>query len=133
VQQSILKLYPDEDIQIIIVWIKMYEADSIEASQLAADRFSTDPRVIQFYDPEKLLGLEIAGRFGTEADKVAWDIYLFYRKEEKWLDRAPLPIDWVHQMLGSSWADPARLHRGDELSRKLQEIMEDLINDSRAV
>ena len=79
VQQSILDSYPDEDIQVILIWIRMYEVDTIEASQLAANQFGTDTRVIHFYDPGQLLGRTIAERFGAEAGKVAWDIYLLHR------------------------------------------------------
>jgi hypothetical protein len=133
VQQSILDSYPDEDIQVILIWIRMYEVDTIEASQLAANQFCTDTRVIHFYDPGQLLGRTIAERFGAEAGKVAWDIYLFYDGDEKWGERVPLPLDWAHQLLESSWADPARLHRGDKLVKKLQEIMEGIRRGGRAV
>ena len=110
----------------------MYEVDSIDAAQEAADQLGIEPRVAHFYDPGQLLGQAIAEKLGAEPGKVAWDIYLFYDREEVWDDRVPRPMYWAHQLLGSSWANPSRLHRGDELTRRLQEIMEELTRGGRA-
>ena len=103
----------------------MDEEDSIDVVQDASRLFSNDPHVNQFYDPGQICGLEVAEGLGAEPGEVAWDIYLFYDGKEKWLDRMPQPQDWVHQLKGSSWAEPGRLVQGDQLSRKLREIVLD--------
>lgn len=127
-QQSVIRHIPKFGIQIYIVWIKIFEVDAVDAAQEAANLLGTDFRVMQFYDPEQLLGKTIAEGFGAETGKVAWDIYLFYDREGVWDDRVPTPIDWVHQIQGNSWADPSRLHQGEELTQHLKGIMEKLSN-----
>ena len=103
----------------------MNEEDSIDVVQDASRVFSSAPRVTQFYDPGQISGLEVAGGLGAETGEVAWDIYLFFDGHDTWLDRMPQPKDWVHQLKGSSWAEAGRLVQGDQLRRKLREIVLD--------
>ena len=101
----------------------MYEVDSITTVREASNLFSSDPRVTQFYDPAQLCGLEVAEGLGAKSGEVAWDVYLFYDQQAEWIEQLPQPIDWVHQLGGSSWAEPGRLFQGDQLTGKLREIM----------
>ena len=101
----------------------MYGIDSIEVVGEAARLFDEDPRVTQFYDAEKISGLEIAKGFGAEPGEVAWDVYLFYAEQDQWIENLPGPIEWLHQLRGSSWADAERLVQGDQLASRLREIM----------
>lgn len=102
----------------------MYEADSLDVVHETSKLFSKDSRVSQFYDPEKLVGMEVAKDFGANVDEVAWDVYLFYNPHSEWTEPLPLPTDWIHQLESSSWADPTRLFMGNQLTEKLREIME---------
>ena len=123
--------YPYANLNILIVWIKMYEADSIDVVQKASNLFSDDSRVAQFYDPGKMFGVEAATVFGAMSGEVAWDVYLFYDDQDEWIEQLPQPKDWVHQLRGSSWAEPGRLFQGYQLTRKLREIMLDLLQNER--
>jgi hypothetical protein len=124
-----LKEHPDTNLNILIVWIKMYGVDSIDMVQDASKLFSNDPRVTQFYDPARLSGLELAERFGAKSSEVAWDIYLFYDAHDQWVEQLPGPVDWLHQLGDSSWADPGRLFQGAQLAPKLREIMAKLLQN----
>ena len=101
----------------------MYEVDSIATVREASNLFSSDPRVTQFYDHVKICGQEVAEGLGAKSGEVAWDVYLFYDQQAEWIEQLPQPIDWVHQLGGSSWAEPGRLFQGDQLTNKLREIM----------
>ena len=101
----------------------MYDIDSTEAVGEAARLFNDDPRVTQFYDAEKISGLEVADGFGAEPGEVAWDVYLFYDEVNQWIESLPVPLDWLHQLKGSSWAEPERLVQGNQLASRLREIM----------
>jgi hypothetical protein len=131
VQEILLAENPDTNLDILIVWIKMYEADSIDVVQEAAKLFINDPRVTHFYDPLKASGLEVAEGFGAKTGEVAWDVYLFYDYLTEWVEKLPLPKDWVHQLDGSSWAEPGRLFQGEQLTRKLREIMLNLFPNEK--
>ncbi len=76
-----------------------------------------DPRVVQFHDPEQLLGNELTkNAFRGWADTVAarmvpddpmlahlkevrdaptWDAYLFYGAEARWAETLPRPASWI--------------------------------------
>ena len=128
-QKVLLSEYPEAQLNIMIVWIKMYAIDSIEIVGKAAVLFKDDPRVTQFYDPERISGLELAKEFGAEPGEVAWDIYLFYDRRDQWLESLPGPRDWLHQLKTSSWADPERFVQGDQLTSRLREIMRGLFQN----
>ena len=130
-QKVLLEEFPNANLSVLIVWLKMYEADSLEVVQEAAKLFSQDPRVTQFYDPAKLCGLEVAKKFGAKSGEVAWDVYLFYDAQDEWIEQLPQPVDWAHQLSGSSWAEADRLVQGDQLTHKLREIMLNLLKNGR--
>jgi hypothetical protein len=87
------------------------------------------PCVRHFHDPDRQVGEAIAQRLGAPG-KVAWDIYLFYPRGSEWDDRLPPPITWAHQLGTSSWADPTRYHRGDDLIAELYKAMSQLASSS---
>ena len=122
-----LEEYPDTNLNILIVWLNMYEADSIDMVGEASRLFSNDSRVTQFYDPAQISGLELAKGFGAEDGEVAWDIYLFYGVQDQWVEHLPQPIDWVHQLRNSRWAAAGRFYQGDQLAQKIDDILEYLL------
>ena len=128
-QKVLLEEFPDANLDILIVWLKMYDADSLEVVQEAARLFSQDPRVTQFYDPAKACGMEVAKDLGAESGEVAWDVYLFYAPQAEWDEQPLVPVDWVYQPGGINLAEPDRSFQGDQLTKKLREIMLDLFDD----
>lgn len=105
----------------------MYAADTFKAAQGASILFSQDARVDQYYDPNKLVGGAIAEGLGARPGEIAWDIYLFYDKTAGWGEQPPPPIEWVHQLGDSSWADPGRFYTGDGLYQALENSMDELV------
>lgn len=87
-------------------------------------RIFSDPRIHQFYDPDKRSGKAIARSVGCEG-RVAWDIYLFYTAGIEWIEDPPVPTAWIHQ-LNESWADREHFHRGDDLVKELFKTMQRL-------
>ncbi|NIS78667.1 MAG: hypothetical protein GTO14_00190 [Anaerolineales bacterium] len=115
------------DVHVFIVWIKMYEGDTLEVANGAAEQLGLQPHVTHFYDPDQLVGRAVAESFDAPEGKIAWDIYLYYGREDDWGDRVPQPIYWAHQIQGSSWADPSHLYLGANLTKRLTELTERLI------
>ena len=112
------------DICIAIVWINKLSADSKKAAETSARTFN-DPRIFQFYDPQQLSGRAVSDSLGWQG-RVAWDIYLFYTTGSQWNEMPPVPFDWMHQ-LTDHWANPDRLHMGDDLVRELANSMKKLV------
>ncbi len=118
VRDSVLNAYPDADIQVSIVWIDMLPSDNAEAATKSAAIFD-DPRVTQFYDPDRKSGYAIGKDLLYENAGPAWDIYLYYDKDAQWTDAPPKPIEYVHQLSGGRRADPARFTPGQKLVEAL--------------
>jgi hypothetical protein len=125
-QESILADFTDADISVSIVWIDMLEGDT-QASAERSAQLINDSRVCHFYDSERIVGKAIAQRLGGNG-KAAWDIYLFYAPGSEWTENPPMPIEWMHQLLGSSWADSAHLRRGNDLVAALHNCMAKLMS-----
>ena len=67
----------------------MLDSDERPAADEISAMFADVP-VPQFWDGNKLLGLEVSRSFGIEPDRAAWDIYLWYPPGAEWTD-AGLP------------------------------------------
>ena len=104
-----------------IVWTPMLPGDCEKMAQ-SATALIPDARASHYYDPDRRAGRALASRMGGEG-KVAWDIYLFFPPGMTWEDEAPLPVDWVHQLGDTAWADPARCHRGKDLVAALEALL----------
>ncbi len=126
-QQAVLRDYPHADIRAAWVWIRMLAYDDEDAARRGASKVDRDPRVHQFWDPERRIGSAVAHSLGGRPRRVAWDIYLFYDGTQSWDDTPPAPFDWAHQMTGTDWADPARYHHGDDLLAALRVITARLV------
>lgn len=130
VQRVIVEDFPRAEVSVSIVWINMLAQDN-EKTTRASARVIGDPRVRHFHDPEKHAGKAIAESLGGEESDAAWDVYLFYEKAIEWIEDAPTPSDWMHQLMGSSWADLAHYHTGDELVGELHKAMRKLTSLKR--
>jgi hypothetical protein len=104
----------------LVVWISMMDSDICEAAGKAVSKFK-DPRVTQFYDPQRTSGKAIAKSLG-HAEEVAWDFYLFYPVGSAWGALPPVPEVYMHQ-LPNSWADRNRLFERKLLRAELTETI----------
>ena len=110
-----------KEVIVSIVWIPMLPGDSEDAAR-AATALIPDARAHHYFDPDRRAGSALASRMGGEG-KIAWDMYLFFTPGAIWEDEPPLPMDWVHQLGETAWADPARCHRGDDLAAALEGLL----------
>ena len=102
----------------------MLPGDSETTAKEKAIRFN-DPRVSQFWDSDQLSGKAIAEALGYKG-RVAWDIYLFYKPAEKWLQHPPETADWMHQ-ISEGWASRDHFYTGEDLVNKLYDTAQGLL------
>ena len=69
----------------------MLDSDERPAADEASAMFADLP-VPQFWDGQKLLGLEVTRSFAL-APRAAWDIYLFYPPGAEWTDQGLPPAE----------------------------------------
>lgn len=72
-------------------------ADDSEETALRSTKIFQSPNIKHFYDPNQRSGKAVATSIGWE-DKIAWDIYLFYKSGLEWIKEPPEPACWMHQL-----------------------------------
>jgi hypothetical protein len=102
----------------------MLPGDSEASARTSARRFN-DHRVRHYYDPDKRSGKAVARSLGY-ADRVAWDIYLFYAPGSEWSENPPIPTYWMHQ-LRENWPDHEHFYIGEDLVNELYMAMKRLL------
>lgn len=83
----------------------MLSSDDREAALEGSAEF-TDDRVSYYWDPNRAVGKSFKKTLGLW--QTAWDVYCLYKPAALWLDEAPNPDYWMHQ-LTMAMADGPRL------------------------
>lgn len=126
VQQTVIEQMMKKDINVIIVWTNMLKTDDKESAFQAASMFK-DPSIVQYFDEENKFG-EIVGRRLSPKGEKAWDIYMFFDKDDQWNNSIPRPFDYAHQLSESvqPWVDQTKYFCGTNLTKRLNDITSSL-------
>ncbi len=120
VRESLGEKFPDEDIELFIVYIPMLGSDNREAAVRSLKDWE-DPRYKIYWDGEREIGKAFAKKVDLASrGTVAWDIYFLFGREARWKDGAPKPDYWMHQLGG---VDPERRLDGKKLHDELDKIL----------
>ena len=122
--KSVVEAYPDEDIRVLVVWMPMLESDNEEAAVKRSAMFK-DPRVAQFWDPNRLAGIAyhrdvfptaIKDAFAAATtdhplyetlksradakpeDQPFWDVAFLYKPGATWQGSPTKPDAWTKQV-----------------------------------
>jgi mercuric ion transport protein len=122
VQQTVIEQMSNKDISVIIVWTNMLKSDDKDNAFKAASMFQ-DTSVVQYFDAENKFGDIVARRLNPKGMK-AWDIYMFFDKEDQWTGSMPRPFEYAHQLSESlhPWADQTKYFCGKDLVKRLTDI-----------
>lgn len=122
VQQTVIEQMNKKDIDVIIVWTNMLKSDDKDNAYKAASMFK-DPSIVQYFDAENKFGDLVARRLNPKGEK-AWDIYMFFDREDQWSNSLPRPFDYAHQLSESihPWADQTKYFCGKDLTKRLNDI-----------
>ena len=122
VQQTVIEKMRDKNISVIIVWTNMLKSDDKDNAYLAASMFK-DPSIVQYFDSDNKFGDVVARRLNPKGEK-AWDIYMFFDKEDQWNGSIPRPFEYAHQLSESihPWADNTKYFCGKDLTKRLDDI-----------
>ena len=100
-------------------------ADDSEEAALNSTQIIKNPQIQNFYDPNQHSGKAVATSIGWE-DKIAWDIYLFYKSGLEWVEALPEPDCWMHQ-LTEYQNDREHYRTGEDLVQGLATAMKNLL------
>ena len=122
VQKAVIDKMKEKDLSVIIIWTNMLKSDNQSSAYKAASLFN-DTSIVQFFDSENKFGDIVAQRLNPQGKK-AWDIYMFFDKDTKWINDFPRPFEYAHQLSSSAnpWVDETKYFGGPELTKRLEEI-----------
>jgi hypothetical protein len=106
VRNNLLEKYPSSAVRIYVVWFDMLPGDS---RNLIDRRVLNDPRVTNFYDPNRVVGSWFAAHTGVTGG-IVWDAYFLYGPDASW-DAEPAPlVSSGGSVIGSSGDLAAAFH-----------------------
>ena len=130
--KEVIEAIPRAGVDVTIVWLPMLEGDDQATAQKASRMFG-DPRIRQFYDPQRVSGLtfahdvfptclrELLGATPRDHPLYAmfeewaadnsrpqpvWDAVFFFDAHTHWGERAPMPAHWSKQVAFHGAAAP---------------------------
>lgn len=126
VQQAVVEQMSGKDMRVIIVWTNMLKSDDKDNAFKAASLFK-DASIVQYYDAENKFGDIVARRLSPKGVK-AWDLYMFFDKDDQWTGTMPRPFEYAHQLNESlhPWADQTKYFCGLDLTKRLSDIITSL-------
>lgn len=98
---ALLDSLPSDSLRVYVVWEAVLASDDSAAAARRAGE-SDDPRLVHFWDPEKLTGS--AWRHVLSLPRFAWDVYFVFGADAGWGDMPPRPDFWQHQGVGADIA-----------------------------
>lgn len=106
-RDNILHKYPSSSVRVYAVWFNMLAGDS---RNLVDRRVLDDPRVTNYYDPNRVVGSWFAQHV-DHGGGITWDAYYLYGTDAKWQDEPGPLVSFGGTVIGSS-ADLGAAFRG---------------------
>jgi len=122
---EVVKKIAAPDLRAYVVWVPVLPDDDAQAAARAARRFS-DPRLVQYWDPDRALGWTLGKALGLPPRGhgswgVAWDVYLVYPRGAAW-KTVTEPALWMQQLEDVPASKAPKLDGG-----ALREVVEGLL------
>lgn len=100
IQREVLAKNPEAPLAVFIVWLKALQADN-ELAVVSAIQSIPDPRVMHFWDPERVLNAQLLDAITFDVELRIYDVFLLYDGAARWEKRLPRPGYWMHEMKGA--------------------------------
>jgi hypothetical protein len=100
------------EIRAYFIWGPFLLADNEESARLATGRLLV-PGAVYFWMPDVRLSADFAAALRLPMGRLAWDVYLLYRRGTMWDRTVPQPAYWQHQI---------DVLQGDKLNMAAMEI-----------
>lgn len=100
VQSEILEASPDAPVRVYAVYFEMVAADEGARARVRPDELLNDPRVVSFWDEDKLVGRwydENVTKLGEQEkvpDRIEWDSFFVYGPSAEWGEKPPRVRVW---------------------------------------
>jgi len=104
-----------------VVWLAVRPIDNLSAAQTEA-KTVTDPRIREYWNED--LSVDAAFMQTLNLGRTAFDTYLVYGPQSKWLAEAPSPPQfWMHQRSAKSGADESKHLNARRLKQAIEALL----------
>jgi hypothetical protein len=95
--QMLMTEFGNRDLRAYFVWIPVLSGDSEQAARKSTERYPA-PNSGYFWLTTPKAAQEAASVLHMAAGRLAWDVYLLYRRGLIWEASFPSPSYWQHQL-----------------------------------
>lgn len=119
VQKYILRQIQDERLKVYVIWLPVFEKDSLEAAQESALSLP-DPRVTHLWagTAEAVEGIKSS----LHLTHPPFDVFLVYPEGTKWGESMPAPAFLMHKLKDSPLPQD-RMLNGIKLAEEIRELL----------
>ncbi len=97
-RSNILEKYPSSGVRVYVVWFNMLPGDS---RNLVDRKVLNDRRVVNYYDPDRVVGTWFA-QHSEGGGGIVWDAYFLYGADASWLAEPGPLVSSGGSVIGSS-------------------------------
>jgi hypothetical protein len=119
--QSLMVQNRNPSLRAYFVWGPFLRGDTEAVAKNATEKYAA-PGSVYFWTPSIDLGRDLALTLRMPYGRLAWDVYLAYRRGTLWEGRIPAPAYWQHQL---------DILQGDRFNPTLFEARAMLLADAR--
>ena len=95
--QTMLAQRRDPNLRAYFVWGPYLDADNAQTARESASRYQA-PNSAYYWTSTPGLAQELASVLRLPGGRLAWDVYLLYRKGVLWETSFPIPAYWQRQL-----------------------------------
>ncbi len=95
--QTMLVQQSNPDLRAYFVWAPFIASDSLEAARSATEKYAA-PNTVYFWLPSIKIAQELAAVLRLGAGRLAWDVFLLYKRGIIWQTMIPEPTYWQQQL-----------------------------------
>ena len=95
--QMLMNEFGDRDVRAYFVWLPALSGDSEQAARKSTERYPA-PNSVYFWLAIPNAAQEAGFVLRMPTGRLAWDVYLLYRRGAIWESSFPYPTYWQHQL-----------------------------------
>jgi hypothetical protein len=95
--QTMLAQQGNPELRAYFIWAPFIHGDSVEAARSATERYLA-PNSVYFWLPTVKIAQDLSIVLRLGAGRIAWDVFLLYKRGTIWETTIPEPAYWQQQL-----------------------------------
>lgn len=124
IEKQVLETIPSKQLAVYVVWLPVLNFQDEATLQRNGQKESIrvpDSRATHYIDPDGFAGRQYSPILNIPYRGPAWDVYLAFGSDVRWMDHAPTPTEWMHQ--GGDGMDRTRRLDGRKFATEIRQLL----------